>query len=218
MNKVFNLIAASTLALGAGTVGASAALLDFTSTASYDVQSDALASGTINGIGWTLTPSGGDLTFTTPGPGSIGDLVGDNDGIGVDDDEITLSPAESVTLTFDKAIRVTGLYFLDLFISSDGAVTESAVVSSNGSAILELFATENEPGFGLGDFTELAGDFVSFTGTSFTFTVGNDNDNVGKADFALAGIEIAPIPLPAGILLLGTALGGLGIARRRKKA
>ncbi|RBO53175.1 hypothetical protein DSD19_10520 [Rhodovulum sp. BSW8] len=37
-------------------------------------------------------------------------------------------------------------------------------------------------------------------------------------DDMVVKIEIAPIPLPAGVLLLGTALGGLGLARRRKAA
>lgn len=218
MNKVFKYIAVSTLALGMGTAGASASLLDFTDNAAYDSQSDALATGTIAGIGWTLTPAGGDLTFTTPGPGSVGPLVGDNDGVGVDDDEITIRPPESVTLTFDKAVQVTGLFFLDLFIAADNSVTESAIITNAAGDMVELFAQENEPGFGLGEFSSVAGDFASFTGKSFTFTVGTLNDNVGQADYALAGIEIAPIPLPAGILLLGTALGGLGLARRRKKA
>lgn len=218
MNKALKYIAISTVALGMGAVSASAALLDFTSDASYSVQGPALASGTINGIGWTLTPQGGGLTFTKPGPGAQGVLAGDNDGIGIDDDEITIRPPESVTLTFDKAIRVTGLFFLDLFIAADNSVTESAIVSVNGVEKAELFAQQNEPGFGLGSFEAANGDFVSFTGKSFTFTVGTQNDQVGKADYALGGIEIAPIPLPAGILLLGTALGGLGLARRRKKA
>jgi hypothetical protein len=44
----------------------------------------------------------------------------------------------------------------------------------------------------------------------FTFTAENSNDLEGDPDFALAGLEIAPIPLPAGTLPLGTAILGLG--------
>ncbi|MEL7393052.1 MAG: VPLPA-CTERM sorting domain-containing protein [Pseudomonadota bacterium] len=40
--------------------------------------------------------------------------------------------------------------------------------------------------------------------------------SVGENAFEYGGIEAAAVPLPAGILLLGGALAGLGIARRRK--
>ena len=59
------------------------------------------------------------------------------------------------------------------------------------------------------------GDF-RITGTQFTFTIGDSNDGVGLADGALAGVNVAAVPLPAGMLLLGTALGGFSFARRRQ--
>ena len=60
---------------------------------------------------------------------------------------------------------------------------------------------------------------------SIRFAAGGAADNI-DSDFALAAIDYAtdadgnpaPIPLPAGGLLLLGALGGLGLARRRKKA
>ncbi|MEO0370917.1 MAG: VPLPA-CTERM sorting domain-containing protein [Pseudomonadota bacterium] len=51
-------------------------------------------------------------------------------------------------------------------------------------------------------FSDMAFDSVVFTSTSNAFEFGN--------------VGVATVPLPAGVVLLGTALGGLGVARRRK--
>lgn len=50
-------------------------------------------------------------------------------------------------------------------------------------------------------------------GTTADFTLTGDIVGVGNVD-----LTVSAIPLPAGGLLLLTALGGLGIARRKKKA
>ena len=59
---------------------------------------------------------------------------------------------------------------------------------------------------------------LSLIGQSFVFTAGSLNDTAGFADGALAAMKVAAVPLPAGGLLLLTALGGLAAVRRRKQA
>ena len=39
----------------------------------------------------------------------------------------------------------------------------------------------------------------------------------GENAFEFANLEVTPVPLPAGMLLMGTALGGLAVLRRRRK-
>lgn len=210
-----------------GSVAASAAVeqYDFTATPFQ-------AFGTLDGTGFTVsfTPGDGSLTFNgggdAPGAvdGTIFDLAGEGDGLGVNDDEVTDFDigGESITLTFDNTVTLTGLAFLDLFLASENDPNpERAFVSVDGAPTtsfegMMVVGDPNNGGFGTG-FAEYGS--LSLTGREFTFTAGNANDNVGQGDFALAAIqgETTPvIPLPASVLLLGGALGGFGFLRRRK--
>lgn len=208
-----SLALAGALALG-GTAGASAATLDFTDFSSYDF-TPALASGTFMGVEWTMTSNGGSLTRNTGYDGSglskadMQDLTGlvlDGDGIGIGDDEVSLQ--EIVTVTFERSVKVAGVFLLDLFA---GEVADIFVDGDFAGFILPTADANTTGGYaGFGPDTP-----VWLTSISFTPWVGSTKRG---PDFALAGIEIAAVPLPAGGLLLLTALGGLGIAARRRKA
>lgn len=215
--------------VAAGAVSASASLLDFTDNSSYTARTSAIAEGTLSdGNTWTILPTPEDFRLTyvdsdaPAGDASTLPLKGDNDGIGVSprggrsDDEIT-APDEMLTLEFRNTVRLNTLYFLDLFKSNEDQTTESALVSVDGTPNVGFDAQEvfAQGGFGFGSFD------VNLKGKSFTFSAGSllpaNNDDVGNPDYALAGADVSPVPLPAGLLLLGGALAGLGVARRRNK-
>lgn len=59
--------------------------------------------------------------------------------------------------------------------------------------------------------------------TSADIRIGNFSSNDSGAffrndGFSVDGIQVSAVPLPAGLLLLGSALAGLGILRRRRQA
>lgn len=215
------LLAAAAGLLMGGTMAAQAALIDFTAPPFTGTGS------VLNGITFTVAPNVGALSFNTgadEAPGPVGPLAGLGDGIGVVTgrsqaaDEIDNGPpVEYVTVRFSRPITLRTIYALDLFIAETEDDSESFFVFEGeglGGPLLGSFnATERInsliPGTGFGTFE------AGFRGSAFTFEAGLGNDRVGVGDFALAGLEVAPIPLPASVLLLGAALGGLGLARRR---
>lgn len=196
-------------ALVAGAMSVSAADIDFTDDSTG-------FSGITKGVSWVLTGSPVAPNTNEAGPGPLNGLVGDNDGVGVQDDEISF-PDEYVTITFSEDVLVTSAYFLDLFISPNGESAEVANIKIGSdlepiAASLEASVTALDDPFGFGGIS------LELFGSEFTFVASETNDEFGMPDFALAALDIQVVPLPAGILLLGTALGGLGLARRKRKS
>jgi hypothetical protein len=233
---------AAVVALGAFVSAGSASattLIDFTDRNQWDGQG---AGATYSfDYGWftaaisTNPPQSLNFSQNFDGPesssycqASSGPLACQSDGLGVINDEI--SEGQSVTVTFSRALRVTGLHFFDLFRSASNPEInfERAVVHLNGDpnheytfdAVEVLGAAGPNPE----DENTLGGHLfasVNWGGvTSMTFFPREGfNDDSGVPDFALAGLQVVPIPLPAAGWGLLTALGGLVLAsRRRNKA
>ncbi|MEM1232535.1 MAG: hypothetical protein AAGH70_00285 [Pseudomonadota bacterium] len=189
---------------------AHASAIDFTDASAYGVSITQTSATTLTGTaagGWTGATTGGPINLSEAGPGAQSAFVaGDNDGLGIGDDEISVDPTESFTISFNTTVTIAGLYFLDHY-----APEEVHVSIDGGTPLAPFISTVSPPTPGYTEFENL-----SLTGQTFTFTVGEPNQTGAVADYALAGIDIAAIPLPAGLLLLGGALGMLGATRRRK--
>ena len=189
---------------------AGASAIDFTDAEAYGdtiIQTGPTTlTGTVTGVGWTGVTAPGAINVSENGPGPQGPFVtGDNDGLGIGDDEISFDPSESFTLTFETQVGIVGLYFLDHFEE------EEVHVSVDEGDVALVFS----PGAALGTSGYTAFEDLALFGSKFVFTVGEPNEAGATADYSLAAIDLAPIPLPAGLLLLGGALGMLGVARRR---
>jgi len=204
-------------ALGVAASAANAYVIDFTDASTGtsgslfqgSVTWQMTASGILNNsqaFDGTSTPSGTGLSFQTDGY-----------GVGLHDDEITTSPMrqEWIEITFSAPVLINAIYFLDLFVSPDQSSYEVGQASVNGGSPLISLAATDIAGTGAPGF--VAATFAPIYATVIRFTMLSSNDSFGYADGALAGIGIAPVPVPAaGILLLG-GLAGLGAVRRRRK-
>ena len=203
-----------------GAMSASATLIDFTDPATYTPPvgvTEPTATGTVGAFSFTITPTPDDdrLTFTTPGPApgaatftpaqgpGASALEGDIDGIGVVsppaiDDEISGPLGEAVTIDFGGPVIITGLYFLDLFVDRTAFDDEQALIYRGTSTADPLLGII--PAFEVQGADPLGALYADrrFVGSAFTFAAAVGNDGVGVGDYALAGLEVAPIPLPAG--------------------
>lgn len=93
--------------------------------------------------------------------------------------------------------------------------TDGATVSWSGAGVV----TSAAQGVGSGGNVQFflgAGDSDTLNITFGNVVVGANQPNP-DVDF-LVSASLAPVPVPASILLMGTALAGLGVMRRRKKA
>lgn len=148
----------------------------------------------------------------------------------------------SRTLNPDQ-VADDGSYYVELDTRRNSEMWQSVDLGVGSHVLRFAYAPRvaqtgsNQIGFSIGDATGSLLDGLvsdSYTGgprgwTEYVFSFevatagsymlsfdarGNSNSLGGLLD----DVAINAVPLPAGMLLLGTALGGLGLARRRKKA
>jgi hypothetical protein len=192
-------------------------LLDFTDNSVFSGQytgSNPKIEGTFAGTTFGITASG-TINFTELGvvgntcPSGV--LACDQDGLGIDNDEITgLAVGEKLVIDFGSAIPITQIYLLDLFqgIENDDSTREEARI--NGvTYYAEALKGGGNSGLKVINFlVPLVTNKLTFTARQFA---ADDNTN----DYAIAAIST--VPLPASALLLLGALGGLGVVGRRRR-
>jgi hypothetical protein len=207
---------------------AMATLLDFTDSSlisSLSTISNGY-SGSIDGIGFSLTSEDGTVNFNESYDGSSrsgcqstgGVLQCDTDGAGITDDEITGFQVsdQTLTLTFDSAVSLTGFYFLDLYINPNGSgAKEQATISIDGV----LFDTVDAIGAtGDGGYADLLTTPILAQTIQLT-AVNNPSfwDDFNN-DYSFAGVDVnTNVPEPHTILLLGAGLVGMAGVKRFKK-
>ena len=166
---------------------------DPTSTSEITIEN----SGTLRGRSGTaieLAPGQGDSSLTLSGDSRIfGDVI-----FGGGDDLLTVGDVTSgplINSVFDGGAGDNTVRFTDLML---GSVTTAIFGTDEISLGL---ATENGP---------ISGDFRNFGFWQF-----GENDALTTAEFRAAVPQATPVPVPAGLPLLITALGGLAWLRRR---
>ena len=189
---------------------AQAILIDFTSDTWEFVNGNNTESMTVDGIAVKLEamPTTANLTWNgTEGPGNIdiGNgvvLAGDGDGIGILDDEI--QNGEMLKVSFIPDVIVNEIYLLDLFSGEKG-----------------IYEFDDDGNFILVEGGNVDWGFLSIvTGNSdsTSWVTFSTPENSGNWDYAVAGmdVDVAPVPEPSTMLLMGSGLLGLvGYSRKR---
>lgn len=210
-------------AVALSAAASNAAVIDFTNASTG--HTGTIFNGTVT---WTMS-SNGYLNNSQAYDGNVKPTTSaglsfqtDGYGVGKNDDEITTSPMkqEWIDVSFSKPVLINAVYFLDLFISKDLQTWEVGQASVNGGSPIFSVAAQDvitgNPATRPGGFASAT--FKPVYASTIRFTILSSNDTYGFADGALAGIGLAPIPVPAAGLMLVGGLGGLAALRRRKKA
>lgn len=217
---------ACTILLFVGTCGIASATI-ISDPLDIDFRSDAWAGA--DGVNpYTVGYSGFSVTATSNGDDDYNLYQDAIDGLGVTKDENDeVDDYERILIEFSSAQSLDGVWITDLFAAPDGnnstygEIGRVNLYQSPGNLAGTFTFTGSQADQGNGEI------YVDFGGLdvwrAFFFVI-NDNDpyyggvnGSPNNEFSIAGINTAPVPEPATMLLFGTGLVGLVGSRLRKK-
>lgn len=122
----------------------------------------------------------------------------------------------SVEYNFDAPLDLSNgrAFTVDLVSYDQSSTTASLALAANGSIVERMIGDE--------DIGTLSFDFDAFEGVDFSsvssVSLFLDAQTAPAVDIAVDNLGVAPIPLPAGGVLLVGGLAGLGLLRRKRKS
>lgn len=206
---------AAAVAVNVGNIGN---LMDFTDNTVFNVnvgKNNQPITGVFGGSDFAISASGklnfAEKTISGACPAA---LACGQDGVGVNDDEIThlKSGSEWIVIDFLGMSKfIEKIYLLDLFRKDN---TNFEVADINGVQYAAT-AAKGTAGFAIIDFNKSVTKLI-FTAPGL---MNNKYDN-GNNDYAVAAIStaVSSVPVPASVLMLLSAVGGLGFMGRWRKA
>jgi hypothetical protein len=173
-----------------------------------------------NDAGWTFTckPSSGqyDVGFGVNGGGNNEEIDG------------KLGVNEFVEVVFGKKVQVTGFAGMLTYANSSlkGAREQVELQFWNGvswvfaalaepKAIINQIPADGDTSFDTVGLAYTTGLSIFTTKVRF-FATGEGSSDDGSFNVTAAGLQVAPVPVPAGLPLMLTGLGALAWAARRK--
>ena len=168
-----------------------------------------LPSGSVNygGLGITFIASNGDLTHN---PGFSGGI----DGIGIGDDEISIG--EQLEIRFTTELYLSKIYITDLFYEGNSPYQERGQFQYYTGSSWTGWMTFEAPTTNL-PYSTTNGEYIidldPLTVISAIRFAGIDSS---RNDYSVRGVDAAPTPEPATMLLLGSGLIGIAAFGRKK--
>ena len=127
---------------------------------------------------------------------------------------IWTAPGKTLSILFDVlagyTLNITAISFAPYF---DRIVSTQITVTDTTDNSIEASGTYNQ--LGTDNISTISGLFSSTDGLLISFGPDAYNAGIGSIEYTLT--PTAAVPLPAALPLLLAALGGLGIAGRRRK-
>lgn len=156
-----------------------------------------------------------DFTVGT-GPIPVNRTNPDN-ALGAPDGEmVSLGFGGELVVSFSRLFQSPGKLFEITFGKTDNHIEIAEIFAGFGGVFQSVATIDNSSAAGVAGATfTFAGIFDQIKIVDISPMAGG---SVNGFDVDAVGVTPAPIPLPAGGLLLVTALGGLALTRRRKSA